>query len=119
MSNAVIKASGYPVILKNMAVKSVPYLEEIDDLPSHFDIRKDDNTGEPVLKPNGDLDIYINPAGLRLVDNVDSKGIDPFKATDAEFAAAMADELPSYLEVAGRVGLLTGVPGADRDPALV
>lgn len=114
MSNSVIGSSGYPTILKNMAIKSVPYLKEIDDLPSYYEIRRDPNTGAPVLDASGNLIIGINQAGLRLVDNVDSKALDPYRATDEEFAAAMADEIATYLEVAGRVGLLTGVPGIDR-----
>jgi hypothetical protein len=60
------------------------------------------------------LIIDRNPDGLRFIDNVDCKAIDPVHATTAQFAAAIADELNPGIEVMGRVGLLTGVPGVDR-----
>jgi len=113
MSNEVIKSSGHPVFIKNLAIKKVPYLVEIDDLPSRNEIRMDD-AGQPIKDADDMLVLEVNPNGLRYVDNVDSQAIDPFKATDDEFGQAIAEEISTYIEVAGRVGLLTGVPGVDR-----
>lgn len=118
MSNEVIKSASGPVILKNLALRPVSYLKEIDDLPSRFEIKTDAN-GNPVNGPDGNLLIERNPNGIRLIDNVDSKALDPNRATDEEFAFALADEVATWVELAARVGILTGVPGIDRDPALV
>lgn len=113
MSNEVIASSGHPVFLKNLAIKLVPYLEEIDDLPSRNEIQKD-ASGNPVKDGQDMLVLETNPAGLRLIDNVDSQEVDPFTATDEQFARIIAEEISSYVEVAARVGLLTDVPGVDR-----
>ncbi len=113
MSQATIESSGHPVINKHFSVKPVPYLNEIDDLPSCYEIRKDAN-GQPILDDNDMLIIDRNPAGLRFIDNVDSQAIDPVHATNDEFATAFATEINACIEVMGRVGLLTGVPGVDR-----
>jgi hypothetical protein len=117
MSNVVIRSSGAPVMLKNLAIRPVPYLEEIDDLPSQYEIRKeDDGNGNdvPVKDADGRLVIDRNPTGLRLIDNVDSKALNPHTASDEEFAKAIADEISDCIEVMARVGLLTNVPGVDR-----
>lgn len=113
MSNSVIGSSGKPVMLKNLAVKKVSYLEEIDNLPSQYEI--DLNPDEsPRLDADGNLIIVHNPNGIRLIDNVDSQEIDPYSATEQQFAAALAEEIGTCVEVMGRVGHLTGVPGITR-----
>jgi hypothetical protein len=113
MSQTTIVGSGHPVMDKHFSIKPVPYLGTIDDMPSQFEIRKD-QSGQPILDSSGMLIIDRNPAGLRFIDNVDCKAIDPVNATTAQFAAAIADELNPCIEVMGRTGLLTGVPGIDR-----
>lgn len=113
MSNAVIRSSGGPVMLKNLAIKPVEYLEEIDDLPSQYEIAKNPDES-PKLDTDGNLVIVRNPQGIRLIDNVDSKGFDPRTATADEFAGYMADEIGTCVEVMGRVGILTNVPGITR-----
>jgi len=119
MDNAVIGSSTGPVMLKNLALNEVPYLEELDDMPSLWEIRKDAND-KPVL--DGDEMIILDKntstdhqtAPRRFIDNVDSKSVDPFNDTDEVFAAKMTDEIGTLLEVWGRTGILTGVPGVER-----
>lgn len=114
MSNAVIRSSGHPVMLKNLAVKTVPYLEEIDDLPSQIEIEKD-AAGNPVKDSEGNLKLYRNPKGLRLIDNVDSQEVaDPFTMSDEDFAKAFAEEIEPCIEVMAHAGILTDVPGHSR-----
>jgi hypothetical protein len=73
----------YPVFLKFLALRSVPYLTELDDLEQ--------------TRP-----------GARLLDNVDSKTIaDPAGISDTAFAEAMTDEWDSWLIAAQAAGVLT------------
>jgi hypothetical protein len=113
MSNQVILSSGYPCIVKNLAIRPVSYLQEIDTLPSQIEVKKDANDN-PVRDANGDLILERNPAGIRLIDNVNSQAFDPGSVTDAQFAAYVAEEIPVIVEVMGRVGILTGVPGVTK-----
>lgn len=116
--NEVIRSAGMPVMIKNLAIKSVPFLEEIDDLPSKYEIRKNpDET--PMTDNDGRLVIDINEKAFRLIDNVDSKEIDPYKISDEDFAKALADEIAECLEVMARVGILTTVPGIEKEYELV
>lgn len=115
MMNAAIAASGEPVMIKNLAIRSVPFLEEMDDLPSQVEI-KTDAGGNPVKNSDGSLQLWRNDQGLRLIDNVDSQEVsDPHGMSDEEFAHRMATEISDCIEVMGRVGLLTGVPGVTVD----
>lgn len=70
----------YPVFLKFLALRSVPYLQELDDLEQ------------------------VRP-GARLLDNVDAKAIYA-GMSDAEFAEAMVDEWDSWLAAATQAGVL-------------
>lgn len=114
MDRATIKSSGYPCMLKNLAVASVPYLEQLDDMPSQIEIDTD-ASGNPVRDANDNLVLSKNPQGIRLIDNVDSKAINPLTASEDEWAAAFADELGTCIEVMARVGHLTGVPGFTKE----
>lgn len=110
-----IASSGEPVQIKNLAIRPVTYLEVVDNLPSYYEIRKGRDE-KPVLDTNGNLIIDINPAGIRLMDNVDSQAFnpDPRVTSEEQFARYLAEEVNPWLEVSGRVGTITGVPGIDR-----
>lgn len=72
----------YPVFLKFLALRSVPYLAELDDLEQ-------------------------TQPGARLIDNVDAKTItDPSAITDDAFAEAMTDEWDSWLRAARAAGVV-------------
>lgn len=72
----------YPVFLKFLSLRDVPYLQELDDLER--------------TRP-----------GVRLLDNVDTKPIaDPYGISDAAFAEAMTDEWDSWLIAAQAAGVL-------------
>ena len=72
----------YPVFLKFLAIRDVPYLQELDDLEQ--------------VKP-----------GARLLDNVDAKTInDPAGMSDSDFAEAMTDEWDSWLAAATAAGVV-------------
>lgn len=76
----VCELAGYPVFLKFLAIRDVPYLQELDDL--------------------GD--------DRRLLDNVDAKFFnDPASVSDLEFADAMADEWDGWVAAATKAGVLT------------
>jgi Mg-chelatase subunit ChlD len=69
----------YPVFIKFLAIRDVPYLSELDD-----------------MSPD-----------RRLLDNVDAKFFDdPAAVTDLAFADAMADEWDSWVEAAQQAGVL-------------
>ncbi|MFG1872186.1 VWA domain-containing protein [Micromonospora arborensis] len=71
----------YPVFLKFVAIRDVPYLQELDDLPP----------------------------SQRLLDNVDAKFFnDPASATDLAFAEALADEWDTWIAAAQRAGVVRG-----------
>jgi len=71
--------ANYPVFIKFMALRDVPYLRELDDL---------DNT-------------------KRLLDNVDTKTFTSLNMTDGQFALAMAEEWDSWISAAQQAGILT------------
>ncbi|GLY08288.1 VWA domain-containing protein [Actinoplanes sp. NBRC 101535] len=78
-TRAVAELSRYPVFLKILAIRDVPYLAQLDDMR----------------------------ADLRLVDNVDTKTFpQPATITDLQFADAMADEWPTWITAATRAGVL-------------
>lgn len=122
MKNSVIRSAGYPIMLKNLAIRPVSFLSDIDDLPSKYEIRKEEDrygNEHPVKYITKDaygndverLVIDVNPDAVRLLDNVDSKAVDPYRATDEEFVRAIVDEIPDCSEVMARVGTLLNVPG--------
>lgn len=79
-SDIVCELAGYPVFLKFLALRDVPYLQELDDL--------------------GD--------DKRLLDNVDAKFFLSLSAiTDDQFAEAMSDEWDSWISLAESAGVLT------------
>lgn len=84
-TQAVCDLSRYPAFLKFLAIKPVPYLSELDDLP---------NT-------------------VRLVDNVDTKPgmenrrLNLLTCSDADFQEAMIDEWDSWFTAATAAGILT------------
>lgn len=81
-TSVVCDLARYPVFLKFLAIRSVPYLAELDDLEQ--------------TRP-----------GARLLDNVDAKTIaDPARISDADFAEAMVDEWDSWLIAAQAAGVL-------------
>ena len=110
MSNEIIRSSGLPILVKNMALRPVPYLKTVDTLPSQIEVEKDAND-EPVYDGDHNLVLVQNPDGIRLIDNVSSVDLDPDTADDDEFATKFAAEIDSGVELMGRVGILTGVPG--------
>ncbi len=69
----------YPVFVKFMALRDVPYLNMLDDL--------------------GD--------DKRLLDNVDAKSFRDLNMTDEAFGDAMADEWASWIDLATKAGILT------------
>ncbi len=69
----------YPVFIKFLALRDVPYLNMLDDL--------------------GD--------DKRLLDNVDAKTFNNLSITDEQFAEAMADEWDSWVKAALEKGVLT------------
>jgi hypothetical protein len=74
----VVDLARYPVWLKFLALRNVPYLSELDDMD-----------------------------GGRLVDNVDAKTItDPAGISDDAFAEAMVDEFDSWVAAATQAGVL-------------
>lgn len=74
----VVDLARYPVFLKFLALRSVPYLSELDDMD-----------------------------GGRLIDNVDAKTIaDPAGITDEAFAEAMVDEWNTWIDAATQAGVL-------------
>lgn len=78
-TSLVCELARYPVFLKFLAVRDVPYLDELDDLPP----------------------------SARLLDNVDTKKFPDLGAvSDLEFADAMADEWDSWFAAATRAGVL-------------
>lgn len=81
-TDVVCDLARYPVWLKFLALRSVPYLQELDDLEQH----------QP---------------GARLLDNVDAKTIhDPDGISDDEFAEAMVDEWGTWIGAARSSGVL-------------
>lgn len=69
----------YPVFIKFVAIREVPYLQQLDDLPN----------------------------SQRLLDNVDAKFFDdPAAVTDLAFADALADEWDSWVSAATKAGVL-------------
>ena len=69
----------YPVFVKFLAIREVPYLAELDD-----------------MDPDA-----------RLLDNVDAKFFDdPASVSDLQFADAMADEWDSWVAAATKAGVL-------------
>lgn len=135
-SNVVMDTSGHPIWVKNFALKEVPYLNDMDNLPSRVQILQDDDNNPidlqgNLIPPSGNtpLVLYRNDAvalqngdkipgtnelvagnGIRLMDNVDSQSCDPHTVTDAEFADLTVCELPSWIEVSVRVGTITDFP---------
>lgn len=74
---AVVDLARYPVFLKFLALRDVPYLRQLDDMDG------------------------------RLVDNADAKTIeDPAGISDEDFAEAMADEWDGWLTAAKSVGVI-------------
>ncbi|HEX4662345.1 MAG TPA: VWA domain-containing protein [Candidatus Saccharimonadales bacterium] len=79
------QTASYPVFVKFLAIRSVDYLEELDNLPD----------------------------SVRLLDNVDAKSFDgrdcpPLDViTDLQFADAMVDELDGWVALATAAGVLT------------
>jgi hypothetical protein len=78
-TSLVCELANYPVFIKFLALRSVPYLQELDDL---------DNSH-------------------RLLDNVDTKTFPSLNISDADFAVAMADEWGSWVKLAQAAGILT------------
>ncbi|MEO5950101.1 MAG: VWA domain-containing protein [Candidatus Saccharimonadales bacterium] len=112
MTRSVVSSSCEPIQVKNLAVKSVPYLETIDDLQSWYEVRKD-NSGNTVHDHEGHVILDYNPKGVRLIDNVDSQKVSPGDS-DQRWAEAFAGEVRDWLDASAQVGLITGVPGIDR-----
>lgn len=78
VTRLVCELASYPVFIKFLAIREVPYLQELDDAP-----------------------------GPRLVDNVDAKFFDdPAAISDLAFADAMADEWDSWFQAATAAGIL-------------
>ncbi len=78
-TKAVIDLARYPVFIKFLALRDVPYLQELDDL-------------EP---------------SVRLLDNVDTKTFPSLAGvTDMQFAEAMADEWDTWITAAQAAGVL-------------
>jgi len=109
MKNEVIKLSAYPIMLKNLAIAPVPFLGDLDDMPSLIEVQKD-HKGVPVIDQDKHM-LYRNTNGVRFIDSVDSQSVNPFTATDEQFAAVLAEEIAMCVEVMARVGILTNVPG--------
>lgn len=78
-TRAVVDLARYPVFIKFLALRSVPYLQELDDLDS----------------------------SQRLLDNVDTKTFPTLAGvTDLAFADAMADEWDTWIATAQAAGVL-------------
>jgi hypothetical protein len=78
-SRIVCELAAYPVFMKFLAIREVPYLNELDDLPD----------------------------SQRLLDNVDAQAItDPAGMSDLAFADAMTEEWDSWIELAKSAGVL-------------
>lgn len=81
-TSVVCDLARYPVFLKFLAIRDVPYLRDLDDLEQ------------------------VRP-GARLLDNVDAKTIaDPARISAEAFAEAMVDEWDSWLIAAQAAGVL-------------
>ena len=77
----VCELASYPVFLKFLAIRDVPYLNELDTLD---DPKK------------------------RLLDNVNAQSFeDPASVSDLEFANAMAEEWDSWVSLATKAGVLS------------
>lgn len=75
----VVDLARYPVFVKFLAIRDVPYLNELDD-----------------MSPD-----------RRLLDNVDAKSFDdPSGVSDLAFADAMADEWDTWVAAAKKAGVL-------------
>jgi uncharacterized protein with von Willebrand factor type A (vWA) domain len=74
----VCRLANYPVFIKFLALRSVSYLEELDNLDSSY----------------------------RLVDNVNSQFFPNLSITDEQFADAMTEEWDVWVDAATRAGLL-------------
>ena len=114
MKNEVIKLSAYPIMLKNIAIANVPFLADLDDMPSLIEAETNSD-GSYKKTSDGDLILSRNSEGVRFIDSVDSQSIDPRRATDEEFAKALAEEISECVQTMARVGLLTNVPGSVKD----
>lgn len=78
-TDVVVELAGYPVFIKFLAIRDVPYLNELDD-----------------MTPD-----------VRLLDNVDTKAFPNLDmVTDLAFAEAMADEWDSWIDAATKAGVL-------------
>lgn len=76
----VCELAGYPVFLKLIAIRDVPYLNDLDNMGTD----------------------------RRLLDNVNAQFFaDPASVSDLAFADAMADEWNSWIEAAQKAGVLT------------
>jgi hypothetical protein len=79
-TKTVCELAGYPVFLKFLAIRDVPYLNLLNNMG----------------------------ADQRLLDNVNTKAFnDPASVSDMEFADAMADEWDSWVAAATKAGVLT------------
>jgi nucleotide-binding universal stress UspA family protein len=75
----VYESSRYPIFLKMIALRDVPYLTQLDQTDSN----------------------------RRLLDNVNTKTFRSLDITDEEFAEAMTDEWAEWMELAVNAGILT------------
>lgn len=77
-TKVVCELAGYPTFLKFMALRDVPYLQKLDDLPD----------------------------SQRLLDNVDSKFYPNLNISDEQFFTDMCEEWPEWVKLATAKGVL-------------
>ncbi len=108
-----LDTSGEPIIIKNLAVLPVDFLDKVDTMESRWEYRISSD-GEP-LRRGGKLVIIENMQAVRWINNARTLTFDPTNVTPAQFVRYMADRLPEQIEVMARTGILGGVPGLVRE----
>jgi hypothetical protein len=78
-TRVVCELASYPVFIKFLALRDVPYLDRLDNLGND----------------------------KRLLDNVNTQTFRSLTMTDAEFANAMAEEWSDWIKLATQAGILT------------
>lgn len=108
----VIKASGLPVIIVEVALRPVSFHRELVRMPSRYSVEK--YTGVHVRDERGQLRIVVDEYARRLFDNVHAFNFDPRTGNPELLASKIAEGIAERIELMGAIGLLQGVPGVDR-----
>ncbi len=93
LEELIMSTANHPLFIKFLTVRPVPWLQEIDDVPS--------GAGRSGL-------FGRKKSRRRIVDNFDTKDVpNPTQLTDLQFAELMTDELDTWIAAATQEGILS------------